>query len=209
MWLQWRSGCLIADTLFLSTSDSSETPELPNYDIEGGANFHPLANELTNQQVQELHTLWKEFPYATGPKLGRAKQVVHRIITGNATPVRMVPYRVPRIWEEPFHAELKKLQEAKLIVRLHPPGLPMFAVPKKTTGQIRLVNDSQTKQCYQPWSVLPASRGRDISQDGPSEVLQCGQRILPDSHRSWRLWENNGCDTLWQIHVQCNAFRPS
>ena len=102
----------IADTLFLSTSGSSGTPELPNYAIEGGENFPPLADDSTNQQVQDLHTLWKEFPHATAPKFGRAKRAVHRILMGNATPVRMAPYRVPQIWEEPFCAELKKLKEA-------------------------------------------------------------------------------------------------
>ena len=125
----------IADTLFLSTSDSSETPELPNYAIEGGANFPPLADDLANQQVQDL-------PYATAPKLGRAKRDVHRILTGNATPVRMAPNSVPRIWEEPFHAELKKLKEDKLIMPSASAwAAPMFAVPKKAPGQIRLVND--------------------------------------------------------------------
>ena len=132
----------IADTLFLSTSDSSETFELPNYAIEGGANFPPLADDLTNQQVQDLRTLWIEFPYATAPKLCRAKRDVHRILTGGATAVRMAPYRVPRIWEEPFRAELKKLKEAKLITPSASAwAAPMFAVPKKAPGQIRLVND--------------------------------------------------------------------
>ena len=100
----------IADTLFISTSGSSGTPELPNYAIEGGANFPPLADDLTNQQVQDLHTLWKEFPHAIAPKLGREKRAVHRILTGNAIPVRMAPYRVPQIWEERFRAELKNLK---------------------------------------------------------------------------------------------------
>ena len=92
----------IGETLFLlSTSDSSETLELPNYAIEGGGNFPPLADEFIKQQVQELHTLWKEISDATVPRLGRAKWAIHRIITGNATPVRMDTYRVPQIWEEP------------------------------------------------------------------------------------------------------------
>ena len=61
---------------------------------------------------------------------------------GKATPVRMAPYRGPRIWEEPFRAELKKLKEAKLITPSASAwAAPMFAVPKKTPGQICLVND--------------------------------------------------------------------
>ena len=79
----------------------NKTPELPNYAIEGGANFPPLAYDLTNQQVQDLRTPWKKFPYATAPKLGREKRDVHRILTGSATPVRMAPYRVPQIWDDP------------------------------------------------------------------------------------------------------------
>ena len=132
----------IADTLFLSTSDSSETPELLNYAIEGGANFPPLADDLTNQEVQDLRTLWKKFPYATAPKLSGAKRAVQRILTGSATPVRMAPYRVTRIWEEPFCDQLKKLKEAKLITSSASAwAAPIFAVPKKASGQICLVND--------------------------------------------------------------------
>ena len=68
----------IAGSSLLSTSDSSETLDLPNYTIEGGANFPPLADGLIKQQVQE-YKCWKEFSDATSLRLGRAKRAVHRM----------------------------------------------------------------------------------------------------------------------------------
>ena len=130
-----------------------------------------MADELTKQQVQELHTLWKEFPDTTAARFGRVKRAVHRVIIGNATPVRIAPYRMPQIWEELFHAELKQLEEAKLISPSASSwDAPMFTVSKKIPGQIPLV--SQTKQRYRPRSVLLASRGRDITHDGPAKYFR-------------------------------------
>ena len=80
--------------------------------------------------------------------LSGVKQAVDRILTGSATPVRMAPHRVTRIWEEPFCAQLKKLKEAKLItLSASAWAAPMFAVPKNR----RLNNNTDPDPYYQPY----------------------------------------------------------
>lgn len=131
----------IAD-ISIITEDLPTHDDLPDYHNSSPLDPPVLDPSLSTQQRTDLLQIWQEFPAVITNTLGRAKSVVHRIETGPALPIRLRPYRTPKVYEVPFKVEIDKLLKAGLIEPSSAPwAAPMFPVPKKTPGEIRLVND--------------------------------------------------------------------
>ena len=59
-----------------------------------------LGTELTtDQQIQLLHTV-QDNPDLFNDSPGHTSQTKHSIDTGDALPVRVHPYRIPKAWED-------------------------------------------------------------------------------------------------------------
>ena len=78
----------------------------------------------------------------TCAKPGRTRAAKHYIRVGNASPVHLRPYAIPHSRRDAFKKELQKLTEEGFIEPSYAPwAAPIFPVPKKTPGKIRLVCD--------------------------------------------------------------------
>ena len=86
--------------------------------------------------------LWYDFPMVTCAKPGRTLAATHHIKVGNASPVQLQPYAIPHSRWDGFKEELQKLMATGFIKPSDAPwAAPIFPVPKKTPGKIRLVCD--------------------------------------------------------------------
>ena len=116
--------------------------EVPHYHHRQSDEAPQFGPQLTPTEYQEIATVLNSYPEVTTPALGRARSIQHKIDTGTALPIRLHPYRVPKVWEETFRNEIVLLQEMGLIEQSTVPWTaPMFAIPKKTLGSVRLVVD--------------------------------------------------------------------
>lgn len=124
------------------STDPDYTADIPDYSPSTGPIFPELGEHLDEAQRADLRRIWDDYPQVITHSLGKARSTVHKIDTGSAAPIRLHPYRILKVWQEPVKAELTKLLETGIIEPSSAPwAAPMFAVPKKTPGQIRLVND--------------------------------------------------------------------
>ena len=116
--------------------------EVPDYHHRQSDETPQFGRQLTPTQDQEITAVLNSYPEVTTPALGRARSIQHKIDTGTALPICLHPYRVPKVWEEPFRNEIVLLQEMGLIEQsIAPWAAPMFAIPQKTPGSVRLVVD--------------------------------------------------------------------
>ena len=126
--------CLLAEQM-----DSSD---IPDYRPDPDQSFPELSQHLSNEQRDFFKQVWIDFPTVTSTSPGRTQAAIHRSNTGTALPIRLRPYRIPQVWEEAFRVEIQKMKDAGYIEPSSAPwAAPMFPVPKKQPGEIRLVCD--------------------------------------------------------------------
>ena len=124
------------------STDPDYTADIPDYSPSTGPIFPELGEHLDESQRADLRRIWDDYPLVITHSLGKARSTVHKIDTGDTAPIRLHPYHIPKVWQEPVKAELTKLLDTGIIEHSSAPwAAPMFAIPKKTPGQIRLVND--------------------------------------------------------------------
>ncbi len=131
----------IANVAYLS-ADVEDSPELPDYHSQPPVTEADIGPSLETSQHTEALQIWHEYQDVITHHLGTSASTTHPIDTKDAVPVHLHPYRIARVWQELCRDELKLLQNTGLIEPSHSPwGAPMFPVPKKTPGSIRLVVD--------------------------------------------------------------------
>ena len=129
----------VSNILYIST-DPPVITELPDYCPPTSAEPPQIGPTLTPVQRQDIIHLWKDYPTVTAITLGRARSATHRNYTAMALPIHLCPYRIPKAWEEPFRQEITTLRQKHLIDPSRAPWeTPMFVVPKKSPGSVRLV----------------------------------------------------------------------
>jgi transposase InsO family protein len=91
-----------------------------------------LINVDEAKQLQSL-LLSKELAFAINPKKPTTTtRVEHHIDTGDARPINIPPYRVPKVHEEFIQEEMKGLIDNGLVVKSDSPwGFPVVVAPKK------------------------------------------------------------------------------
>ena len=91
---------------------------------------------LSDRQERALLELRKEFADVISDDLGKTDKVSHDIVTDNATPIRLPPYRIPHTSHEFLRKEIKELLNLGIITPLRSPwAVPVVLVPKKDGGK--------------------------------------------------------------------------
>ena len=90
----------------------------------------------SDRQERDLLELRKEFANVISDDLGKTDVVSHDIVTDNATPIRLTPYRLPHTSLEFLCKEIKELLDLGIITPLRSPwAAPVVLVPKKDGGK--------------------------------------------------------------------------
>ena len=96
---------------------------------------------LEAKQVKELLEILNKYQDVLSDKPGMMKDVEHSINTGNATPIRSLPYRLCPAWREKVREELKKLLEDGITEPSRSPWSSPIVPVKKPDGSLRLCID--------------------------------------------------------------------
>ena len=92
---------------------------------------------LTTDQQFRLEMLIKEYSdiFASNPKKpALVKNAEHRIITGDALPVKRKPHRIPEAWHKEVNTQIQEMLDTKILRPSPSPwNAPIILVKKRTT----------------------------------------------------------------------------
>lgn len=71
-----------------------------------------MGKQLSAEQAAELESLLGEFEGVFPTFPGHTTLTEHQIVTDNAHPVRLAPYRIPHAYREDVKQELKEVLDA-------------------------------------------------------------------------------------------------
>ena len=149
----------VANISYISV-EPTNIVEVPDYHHQQSDEAPQFGPQLTPTQYQEIAAVLNSYLEVTIPALGQARSIQHKIDTSTALPIHLHPYRVPKVWEEPLRNEIVLLQEMGLIEQSTAPwAAPMFAIPQKTPGSVRLVMNYRTANFRGPASSQASISG--------------------------------------------------
>ena len=91
---------------------------------------------LEAKQVKELLEILNKYQDVLSDRPGMMKDVEHSIDTGNATPIRSLPYRLCPAWRQKVWEELKKLLEDGITEPSRSPWSSPIVPVKKPDGSL-------------------------------------------------------------------------
>ena len=98
-------------------------------------------DELNEQQGKALDECLGKWQEVLTSVPGKTEVLLHDIKTGEAPPIRSVPYQIPDKWREQVREEISKLSDMGILVPSTSPwSSPIVPVPKKD-GTIRICID--------------------------------------------------------------------
>ena len=96
------------ETGLLVMEAPEETEDIPFWNDRGDGTAK-VGSHLTQTQVQQLHTVLKEYDSVFQDLPGHTTLAEHHIHTDQGAPVRLPPYRIPQAFKEEVHKELKEM----------------------------------------------------------------------------------------------------
>ena len=103
--------------------------------------LHCTETDLTNEQQPRFMELLKEFEALFSDNPGRTTMCEHSIDTGDATPRKSRPRRLPPQWEEEVNSQLDELLNQKLCRPSKSPWASNVVLVTKKDGTIRFAID--------------------------------------------------------------------
>ena len=120
---------------------------------------------MSDHQERELLELRKEFADVISDDPGKTDVVSHDIVTDNATPICLPPYRLPHTSHEFLRKEIKELLDLGIITPSRSPwAAPVVLVPKKDGGK-RLCVDYRKLNLVTKADPYPIPRIEDMIDD--------------------------------------------
>ena len=138
-----------------------ETEDIPFWNNRGDGTVK-VGSHLTQTQVQQLHTLLKEYDSVFQDLPGHTTLVEHHIHTDQGAPVRLPPYRIPQAFKEEVQKELKEMLEHGTIEPSTSDwASPMVTVQKKDKS-LRLCVDYRRLNARSKGDAYPMPRVEDL-----------------------------------------------
>ena len=134
-----------------------------DWDPKSGCDDKPkLGEQLSGEQREQLQQLITEFPGVWSGIPGRTDQTEHRVETGNASPVRLPPYRLPHA----FRVEVQKEVDEMLKSGVIEPSTSEWSAPivpvRKKDGSLRLCIDYRRLNSISKADAYPMPRVDDL-----------------------------------------------
>lgn len=138
--------------------EEMDSEELPSWNDPSGGNAR-VGDQLSSEQLQELSVLLTTFKDVFQTLPGHTTVTEHRIITGDAVPVRLPPYRIPHALREEVHEELKEMLDHGVIEESSSNwAFPLVTVRKKDSS-LRLCVDYRRLNSMSKVDAYHALRG--------------------------------------------------
>ena len=142
-------------------SDEIEQTEVPAWN-ELDEGWLKMGNHLNSEQVQELQELLDQFQGVFQSLPGHTHITEHQIITGDARPVRLAPYRVPHALQGPVQQELEEMLAHGIIERSKSDWAFPLVVVRKKDSSLRLCVDFRRLNVLSKMDAYPMPRVDDL-----------------------------------------------
>ena len=147
-----------------------EPEEIPTWnDTEGGQ--ARISSHLSAKQTKELRELLAKFGEVFQPLPGHTTIAEHRIMTGEATPTRLPPYKIPHAgalqisphayWDDVQHELMEMLDHGMIERSSSDWASPLVAVKKKDSS-LRLCVDYRRLNSLSKMDAYPIPRVDDL-----------------------------------------------
>ena len=133
--------------------------------LVGGGGSTKVGDQLSSEQLQELSLLLTRFEGVFQTLPGHTTLTEHKIVTGEAIPVRLPPYRIPHALRENVREELKEMLDHGVIEESTSNwAFPLVTVRKK---------DSSLRLCVDYRRLNSTSRVDAYPMPRVDEIIDC------------------------------------
>ena len=104
--------CCLAEDI----TDTINEEDSPFTYIDPDTGGKPTCEDsLSPTQLTDLRTIWQRFHSVLNSNPGHTNIVEHRISTGQARPIRLLPYRIPYAYHDAVRDELRQMEQDGII----------------------------------------------------------------------------------------------
>ena len=157
---------------FVSEVEEGEE-EIESSTWDGGERGELVVGEQLNEgQTRELEELLHRYRDTLMEVPGCTSITEHRIETGESTPIRLPPYRLPHAYREAVQRELEEMKAHKIIEPANSDWAAPMVLVKKKDGTLRLCVDYRRLNTTTRADAYPMPRIEDmIDQLGKAKYL--------------------------------------
>ena len=142
---------------------SDDTDDVVTWSRNDTDESAPLLGEhLNSTQIEDIQNIWQEFSNVLRSDPGRTTVTEHRIDTGEASPVRLPPYRIPHAYREIVREELAQMEKDGIIERSASEWAAPIVLVKKKDGTIRMCVDYRRLNSLSHVDAYPMPRVDDL-----------------------------------------------
>ena len=131
--------------------------EVPTWD-DGGSGELRVGEQLDEAQRGELEALLAEFDVVLQKYPGHTQLTEHDIVTGEALPIRLPPYRLPHAYRETVWKELKEMLAHGIITPSRSDWAAPIVLVKKKDGSLRICVDYRRLNSVSKVDAYPMPR---------------------------------------------------
>ncbi|KAK3729695.1 hypothetical protein QZH41_004571 [Actinostola sp. cb2023] len=140
---KWQSRDEIAALVLpesLNASLPHEANVPPTYDKEDWRDVE-ISDELDDEQKQQIKEMLEEYSDVLSGTPNMTNAAIHQIDTGDSTPIRGAPYKIPQKLEEEVNKEIEKMLALGIIRPSTSPWASPVVIVPKPDGTIRFCVD--------------------------------------------------------------------
>ena len=121
-----------------------------------------IGGHLNELQKQQLTKLLKDFANVFRNQPGRTTLTEHHIVTGDARPVRLPPYRLPHAYREVVAEELKEMEQSGIIEKSTSDWAFPIVLVRKKDNTLRMCVDYRRLNSVSQLDAYPMPRIDDL-----------------------------------------------
>ncbi|KAK3741497.1 hypothetical protein QZH41_002963, partial [Actinostola sp. cb2023] len=134
------TGERITVPLALLSFESEQANVPPTYDKEDWRDVE-ISDELDDEQKQQIKEMLEEYSDVLSGTPNMTNAAIHQIDTGDSTPIRGAPYKIPQKLEEEVNKEIEKMLALGIIRPSTSPWASPVVIVPKPDGTIRFCVD--------------------------------------------------------------------
>lgn len=138
---EWRTPSQVFNVMCVQEEEETEELGLCTIDCKGEEGEAITNPNLTVTQQRDLKKLLKDSAKILNNKPGLTNLAEHKIQTGEATPIRQHPYRIPAAWREEVRKEIDLMLQLGVIEPSDFPWASPIVTVRKKDGSLRLCVD--------------------------------------------------------------------
>ena len=141
--------------------EEMDREEIPSWN-ETGEGLPKMGSQLSADQSQELEGLLLRFRSVFQSLPGHTTATEHRIVTRDAQPVRLAPYRIPHALREDIRQELEEMLDHGIIEHSSSDWASPLVIVRKKDSSLRLCIDYRRLNSHSKVDAYPMPRVDDL-----------------------------------------------